>query len=99
MAGSLWHEVIVHLCLFNLQRNKKGKMRECCGFLVPPSLGGCLSIHRLSYVFVAKGTFFFFIVGLKCACHLTRTYRVVPFHIVVRFGRSYLNVVSIGVVL
>ena len=28
---SLWHKVVVCLCLFNLHRTKKRKARECCG--------------------------------------------------------------------
>lgn len=31
MIVSLWHKVVVCLCLFNLQRSKKRKVRECCG--------------------------------------------------------------------
>lgn len=31
MIVSLWRKVVVCLCLFNLQRNKKWRLRGCCG--------------------------------------------------------------------
>ena len=49
MIVSLWHEVVVCLCLFNLQRKKKWKVWECCGVwclcVLEARVAVCLCTH------------------------------------------------------
>lgn len=70
MIVSLSHKVVVYLCLFNLQRSKKRKVKECCGvwcLCVLEAPCSCLFVYTLRCVFVESCVFIlgFVIIGLK----------------------------------